>query len=566
MDKHNRIIFYRKWILIFFAAITVCFFTLDREGATAENLAAVTVKNSRWAAPESTFTLPGPAGDGGIFYPDLQASFPAVNWATLDRLYIPAGHYKYIELGNLPNRSLNDPLVITNAGGQVRIGGLGHHYVFHINGGSGWVLTGRYDPIGQTGHPDYVGHADGAYANSNGSYGIYINDQFTSDSQYITSALKVRGRATKYELEFIEVTRTSFAGISLKTDDTPDALMEDVRVHDLYIHDTGGEGMYIGSTKHEQHPQHKFRNLEIYNNRVLRTALEPMQLGQMGDGIKVHNNVFGPGAIGWRTAFQNFQDKNLQILYREGVVEVHHNIFIGAKDSLMYIKGLDIAGDTHAPGDGVYIHNNYFAHFGWLGGFARSDTPEAAHFIEDNYFRGYHFIRDEVFTVAEASEMIRLNQGPGVFPITFNGNRFELPNHLKFVNALSNSDGNGSNGPVSGSGNMRGAVVPIEFVNFGVPATYDYNRIEVWTDNATLGNNTAVSYNQGDIVFHESIPYECQVATCATGLVPPDNPATWLKLPPFPDDVRLAEDSPYFGIGLLPTVWPENVYLPIVVR
>ena len=521
-------------------------------------------ENGRWAAPDTTFTLPGPAGDGGMYYPDVQASFPAVDWANLDRLYIPAGHYKFINLGNLPNRSMNDPLIITNSGGQVRIGGLGHYYVFPLRGGSGWILTGRYDPVAQTGHADFPGHANGAYANSGGTYGIYINDEYTEDSQYEVSAIAVGGGATQYELEFIEITRTGFAGISLKTDDDGDALMEDVRIHDLYIHDTNGEGMYIGSTQTQ--PQHKFRNLEIYNNRVIRTGLETIQIGQMGDGVRVHHNVFGPGAIGWRTAFQQYQDKNIQIGYREGVVQIDHNIFIGAMDSLVYLNGVDIAGDTHNPGDGVHIHDNYFAHFGWLGGYVVSRTPNTAHVIEDNYFRGYRFIRDEVYSVTEAAEMFRLNQGPGEFPISFNGNHFELPNELKFVNALSDVDGNGTSGLVSGSGNVRGAVEPIEFVDFGVPANYDYSRIEIWTDNATLGNNSAVSYQQGDIVFHESIPYECQVAVCATGLVPPDNPASWLELPPFPDDVRLANNSPYQGIGLLPTVWPESVYLPMVIR
>lgn len=567
MNTQKRMTRRKEWITFIFLAIIVCFFYFMGEGLTAEKLAAsstTVTENGRWAAPDSTFTLPGSAGHGGMFYPDVQASFPAVDWANLDRLYIPAAHYKFIQLGNLPNRSMSNPLIITNYGGQVRIGGLGHYYVFPLTGGSGWILSGRYDAVGQTGHPNFPGHANDNYANSGGSYGIYINDEFTEDSPYEVSAITVGGGATQYELEFIEITRTGFAGLSLKTDDDGAATMEDVRVHDLYIHDTNGEGMYIGSTQAQ--PQHKFRNLEIYNNRVLRTGLETIQIGQMGDGVKVHHNVFGPGAIGWRTAFQPYQDKNLQIAYREGIVKVHHNIFIGANDSLVYLNGADIVGDTHTPGDGVHIHDNYFAHFGWLGSYIVSKTPNTTHVIEDNYFRGYRFIRDEVYPVSEANELIRLNQGSGVFPISFDNNRFELPAHLKFVNALSDVDGNASNGTVSGSGNVRGTVEPIEFVDFGVPANYDYSRIEIWTDNATLGDLAAVSYELNDIVIHESIPYQCQVAICATGLVPPNNPTTWLELPPFPDDVRLAANSPYQGIGLLPTIWPENLFLPMVVK
>jgi len=523
------------------------------------------VENGRWSVPDTTFMLPGPAGDGGMYYPDLQASFPAVDWANLDRLYIPAGHYKFIRLGNLPNRSMGDPLVITNSGGQVRIGGLGHYYVFPLSGGSGWVLTGRYDPISQTGHPDFSGHAGDAYANSQGKYGIYINDEYTDESDHDVSGLGVGGSATQFELEFVEIARTGFAGITLKTDDDGSALMSDVLIHDLYIHDTGGEGMYIGSTQTQ--PQHKFENLEIYNNRVLRTALETIQIGQMGDGVNVHNNVFGPGAIGWRSAFQQYQDKNLQIGYREGVVEIHHNIFIGATDSLVYLNGVNLVGDVHAAGDGVRVHDNFIAHTGWLGGYIKSETPQAAHSFADNYFRGYRFIRDEVYPVSEATHYFRLNQNGGDFPLTFTGNRFELPDTLKFVSVLANVDGNDTNGNVSGSGNVRGTVDPIEFVDFGVSADFDYSRIELWTEKATVvGSEPPVSYDQNDIAFYEGVPYRCRITVCASGLVPSDNPGTWLALPLFPDDVRLIANSPYAGIGLLPSVWPEHVYLPMIVK
>lgn len=46
--------------------------------------------------PDSTLTLPAKADCKGYYYKDIQASFPGVNWQELDRLYILAGHYKYI--------------------------------------------------------------------------------------------------------------------------------------------------------------------------------------------------------------------------------------------------------------------------------------------------------------------------------------------------------------------------------------------------------------------------------------------------------------------------------------
>src|ERR1041384_1691771 len=73
-----------------------------------------------FGVPEITFDLPA-TGDG-IYYMDLQASFPNVDWMTLDRLYLPAGEWKNVYLGNLPKRTKERPLVITNKGGQFFVG------------------------------------------------------------------------------------------------------------------------------------------------------------------------------------------------------------------------------------------------------------------------------------------------------------------------------------------------------------------------------------------------------------------------------------------------------------
>jgi len=127
-----------------------------------------------FGAPATTFTLPaslaGKITSDSIYLADIQATFPAVDWTQLDRLYIPAGHYKFISIGNLPVRSASRKLVITNTGGQVRVGALGHYYLLNLSGGANWVLTGRYDPVSKTGDAAYPGHRGGQFANSQGKY------------------------------------------------------------------------------------------------------------------------------------------------------------------------------------------------------------------------------------------------------------------------------------------------------------------------------------------------------------------------------------------------------------
>ena len=85
-------------------------------------------EDGRWPAPENVLTIPLPDEGGGYYAPDIQERFPEVDWSTLDRLYLPAGHYKFIQIGNLPERSPERPLSITNQGGQVRVGGLAPYH------------------------------------------------------------------------------------------------------------------------------------------------------------------------------------------------------------------------------------------------------------------------------------------------------------------------------------------------------------------------------------------------------------------------------------------------------
>ena len=115
-----------------------------------------------FGTPSLTFTLP--AGKPTISYPDVQKSFPDVDWKNLERLYVPAGKYETFELGNLPARAPGGTkLVITNLGGQVQVGpNLGGNFIWSMGGGSNWVLTGRYDPDSKTGDEQFPGHRCGA--------------------------------------------------------------------------------------------------------------------------------------------------------------------------------------------------------------------------------------------------------------------------------------------------------------------------------------------------------------------------------------------------------------------
>ncbi|MEM6795774.1 MAG: right-handed parallel beta-helix repeat-containing protein, partial [Acidobacteriota bacterium] len=487
-----------------------------------------------------TLTLPAPSSPGGgLWFSDVQDRFPDVDWSTLDRLYLPAGEWSNLLLGNLPMRSPDRPLVITNQGGQVRIGRFGgNSHPILIFGGSNWRLTGHYDPVAQTGHENFPGHA-GGYANSRGRYGIFVDDAFETAG---SSGISVAGRATDFEIDFVEITRANFAGVLMKTDDQGDADMSNVRFHDNYVHDIGSEGLYFGST--QSPPQHKFPGLKIYNNRIVRTGTEIAQFGQVGRGSEIYNNVFVMGALTWKKPFQNFQDNAGQLGVRQGTTSIHHNIFIGGAASFFQLFPQPRDGDSHAAGDQVIIHDNYFSHSRNFGAYLHAQSDGVTEYIlRDNWLREVRFEYDELDPDANNRNAMFITFN-SQSQITFEGNRWTGPQTLV-------ASGGGANITETGSVNLP-SIDPVRFMDSGFPADFDYLKVESWTDFDK--NGQPVTYRVGDYAVtlereNGGDLYRCLVAN--TGQPPATSPSFWQPVPPPADDYRLHPGSPFQGFGLL---------------
>ncbi len=489
----------------------------------------------RWPAPERTFTLPKPSGElAELYYPDLLDAFPDVDFGELDRLYIPAGSYRSILLGGLPKRSAERPLVITNLGGQVRVGGDAANYVFNISGGSNWVLTGRYDGDLQTGDAGFRGHAEG-YAHSRGKYGLFIDDAFSKEG---LTGLSIGGGASDFEVEMLEITRAEFAGIVAKTDNDGQATMRNVSLHDTYVHDVGSEGIYFGSTQTQ--PQHAFENLHIYANRLVRTGTEALQVGQLGDGCEVHNNVLGPAAIRWRSAFQRYQDGNVQYGQRYGSSRFHHNIVVGAGDLFVEFFPQAVAGDVHGANDSVTFDHNYFSDSSASGVYTHADANSVEVVFEANLFRGFTFNYDEVYPdVSPPNQVFGIGSNTEN-PHLLTGNRFDAP--FLFVEWTFDT--------TTVEDNLRETLPALEFVDFmGADIDANFRQLEWWTDRATLSpDQPEVTYPAGAWVMHRGTLYR---ALAENRSVPPDTaPETWEALPPPADDTRVAPGSVYAGLEL----------------
>lgn len=496
-----------------------------------------------FGAPTETFTLPG--GGETISYPDVQKSFPDVDWQKLERLYVPAGKYKTFELGNLPKRDAKSPLVITNLGGQVQVGpNLGGNFIWSMGGGSNWVLTGRYDPDSKTGDEGFQGHRRGKYANSRGSYGFLSDDAFDHSGKYTHMGLAIGGGATDFELEFIEVTRSGFAGIRLLNSMAggvadPAQPMANVRVHDTYVHDIDSEGYYFGWTGAP--PSYLFPNLQIYNNRIVRTGSETLQIQDLDEGARIHHNVFAYGALHWLDNFGKYQDGCLQVLVRQGKVEFDHNVSLGGAGTFLSFFSSPETGDGARN---VTFHDNYFADTRSLGAYLNgmSEAPSTFSFV-NNYFRGLDFSYTPVDPAAKDPGVVFGVNAANKGAIDFTGNTFEGTRELLSGLAL-----NGTKGTISATDNVNAEVAPVAFVDSGYPDV-PTARLSAWGATATLATDMhAIEYQPGDLVMSDAQLYRAKVKS--QNLLPADHPEAWEKLPQPADDVRVLDTSPYADMGV----------------
>lgn len=499
----------------------------------------------RFGAPVNTFTLPVPDGATGLNYPDVQASFPEVDWATLDRLYIPAGQYKFMNLGNLPERDAAAPLVITNQGGQVQVGpnDPGGNYIWAVGGGSNWVLTGRYDPESGTGDVAYPGHRCGDYAGSRGHYGFLSDDAF-AQGQYLHMGIAVSD-ATDFELEYLEIFRSGFAGIRLlnkREPGDPERPMANVRVHDNYVHDVDGEGFYFGWTGAP--PSNPFPGLKIYNNRIIRAGNEALQIQDLADGTEVHNNVFAFAALHWRdNGLGMYQDNGAQVMTRSGTIVLRENVFLGGAGTLLSFWSQPQAGDADRH---VTFEGNYFAATRSLGAYLGGSAAAGSDFhFNGNVFRELDFSYD-LLDPAATDPGIVFGVGAGYeAPVVFEGNTWEGSKQL----APGLTGPNGTSGVVTATGNTNGPVTPIVFVATGYPAGASVQRLESWAPKATVAPGSPdIVYQPGDLVMHDAVMYEC--TTQNSGLTPPDHPEAWEPLPTPIDDFRVEASSPYATVGV----------------
>lgn len=245
-------------------------------------------------------------GPAGCDYTVMQAGTynnPRLGVRAGQTVCIQAGHYDYLRFTGFVGTAAQ-PIRFLNRGGLVTAGV--DAYTTGIQ-----FMTSRYFALTGTGDPAYAYGIKLTQSNSGGGMGVSVG-----------------GLSSDCELDHIEVAKAGFAGIMVKTDPNCDSMtwqsnfiMYNVKIHDNYIHDVGGEGLYIGNSFHgtgvtitcngaqKQVYPHLIYGLEIYNNRIERSGAEGLQYGCAPDA-KVHHNWMQNTGI---SPFAAYQNNGLQI-------------------------------------------------------------------------------------------------------------------------------------------------------------------------------------------------------------------------------------------------------------
>lgn len=195
-----------------------------------------------------------------------------------DTVFIQSHTRKKLILRNLTAGTAENPILITNTGGQFVIDTTDTDKGLHFYNCSHFILRGTPSP-------------------GNYDYGIKI----ARVSQPGAIALAFIQGTTDFEVSHLEIANAGFAGIMAKSDnlDRDHFTMRNVSLHHLYIHDTGGEGIYVGSSFYQDTAKnpHEIHGVSIHDNLIENTGWDGIQLGCATQNATVYRNrIVGYGS------------------------------------------------------------------------------------------------------------------------------------------------------------------------------------------------------------------------------------------------------------------------------
>lgn len=266
---------------------------------------------------------------------------------------IPAGTRGALLLKNFKGTAAN-PIIFINKGGKVTFSTTATaSYAFKTQ-------NCQYFKILGSGAPGVT-------------YGININGG--------NIGMTMDNLSSDFEIANVEVRNSGFAGIMAKTDPTCDAstwrghfTMKNISIHNNYVHQTGGEGLYVGNSFYADGVSlacgkvlpHDVVNAKIYKNITDSTGCEGIQVGSATSGCYIYNNTVKTPGI---SPFANGQNNGIQLGEGTGG-KCYNNLIKNAPGNGIILLGL---------GDNI-VFNNYIINSKAYGIFADSRYTPGPHF------------------------------------------------------------------------------------------------------------------------------------------------------------------------------------------
>ncbi|OIP81652.1 MAG: hypothetical protein AUK44_09570 [Porphyromonadaceae bacterium CG2_30_38_12] len=218
-----------------------------------------------------------------------------------DTLILEPGKRRVIRINNIKGDSLNYVL-IRNGNGDVIIENDDLYYGFVISNSSFFRLTGN--------------------VNNENNFGIKILKTGKG-----ANGLGIGELSTNYEIDHLEIANTGFAGIFAFSQPTCDLIanrgffeQRNCIFRNNYIHDTYGEGMYLGHSFYTGYTikcnkedtkvyPHEIKGLKVYDNLVENAGYDGIQVGCAVEGTEVYNNKI----LNYGTANEIMQHSGIQI-------------------------------------------------------------------------------------------------------------------------------------------------------------------------------------------------------------------------------------------------------------
>jgi len=198
-----------------------------------------------------------------------------------DTVFFSAGVREFLYVRDFEG-DIENPIVFSNINGKVIINNTNHYYGIKF-------VNCKYIKITGTGVKGI-------------EYGFKVAEIGKGNG------IEITGFSTDVEIEKVEISNTPFAGIMAKSDPTPDGrfnrdnfTMYNISIHDNYIHDSGGEGLYIGHSWYNGYPYkddeveltlypHAIKGLTVYNNTIKRTQWDGIQVGCADEDVVIDGN------------------------------------------------------------------------------------------------------------------------------------------------------------------------------------------------------------------------------------------------------------------------------------